>query len=193
MDVISPISGTEEPIRSGGADTDKFAFLIWAHPGAGGIVVIGNQLDPVAHHRADAAFQSHSVTAIDQVRFRGHFASCTCLANTHSHQVQIEETRADRFLGGQLTQNHIWVRGDIRAGRTPDQRTNLMLNIVRDISLIAGVVQDNIWVYVCNLLPTHMVEYGHVLPAPGEERQWFDNLPTRLREYLKSLGTTETR
>jgi phenylpyruvate tautomerase PptA (4-oxalocrotonate tautomerase family) len=51
-------------------------------------------------------------------------------------QVQIEETRADRFLGGQLTQNHIWVRGDIRAGRTPDQRTNLMLNIMRDISLI---------------------------------------------------------
>jgi phenylpyruvate tautomerase PptA (4-oxalocrotonate tautomerase family) len=35
-------------------------------------------------------------------------------------QVQIEETRADRFLGGQLTQNHIWVRGDIRADRTPD-------------------------------------------------------------------------
>jgi len=29
------------------------------------------------------------------------------------------------------------------------------------------------------------------LPAPGEERQWFDNLPARLREYLKSLGTTE--
>jgi hypothetical protein len=89
-------------------------------------------------------------------------------------------------LGGQLTQNHIWVRGDIRAGRTPDQRTNLMLNIMRDISLITGVVEDNIWVYVCNLLPTDMVEYGHVLPAPGEERQWFDNLPARLREYLKS-------
>ena len=31
------------------------------------------------------------------------------------------------FWARQLTQNHIWVRGDIRAGRTPDQRTSLML------------------------------------------------------------------
>src|SRR5215469_11417500 len=106
-------------------------------------------------------------------------------------QVQIEESKMDEFLGGQLTHTHIWVRGDIRAGRTPDQRTSLMLNIMQDISEITDLNEDNIWVYLCNLAPTDMVEYGHVLPAPGEEEQWFANLPPRLREYLKSLGLLE--
>jgi phenylpyruvate tautomerase PptA (4-oxalocrotonate tautomerase family) len=71
-------------------------------------------------------------------------------------QVQIEESKMDRFLGGQLTHTHIWVRGDIRAGRTPDQRTSLMLNIMQDISEITGLNEDNIWVYLCNLAPTDM-------------------------------------
>jgi phenylpyruvate tautomerase PptA (4-oxalocrotonate tautomerase family) len=109
-------------------------------------------------------------------------------AHPYFVQVQIEETRADRYLGGQLTQKHIWVRGDIRAGRSQHQRTSMMLDIMRKISEITGVIEDNIWVYVCNLLPTDMVEYGHVLPSPGEEQQWFSNLPPRLREYLESLG-----
>jgi phenylpyruvate tautomerase PptA (4-oxalocrotonate tautomerase family) len=106
-------------------------------------------------------------------------------------QVQIEETRADRYLGGQLTQKHIWVRGDIRAGRSEHQRTSLILNIMRDISEITGASEDNIWIYLCNLLPTDAVEYGHVLPSLGEEQQWFANLPPKLREYLGSLGTTK--
>ena len=61
-----------------------------------------------------------------------------------------------------MTHTHIWVRGDIRAGRTPDQRTSLMLNIMQDISEITGLNEDNIWVYLCNFAPTDMVEYGHV-------------------------------
>jgi hypothetical protein len=109
-------------------------------------------------------------------------------AHPYFVQVQIEETRADRYLGGQLTQNHIWIRGDIRAGRAPEVRSSMMLNIMRDIKDITGLIEDNIWVYVNNLLPTDMVEYGHVLPSPGEEQQWFNNLPPRLREYLESLG-----
>ena len=65
-----------------------------------------------------------------------------------------------------------------------------MLNIMRDLTEITGVIEDNIWVYVCNLVPTDMVEYGHVLPSPGEEQQWFSSLKPKLREYLKSLGIT---
>jgi phenylpyruvate tautomerase PptA (4-oxalocrotonate tautomerase family) len=106
-------------------------------------------------------------------------------------QVQIEETRADRYLGGQLTEKHIWVRGDIRAGRSERQRTSMMLNIMRDISEITKATEDKIWVYVCNLEPTDMVEYGHVLPPPGEEQQWFANLPSKLRAYLETLGITK--
>jgi phenylpyruvate tautomerase PptA (4-oxalocrotonate tautomerase family) len=107
-------------------------------------------------------------------------------------QVIIDENQSrDRFLGGQLTTNHIWIRGDIRAGRTEEQRKKLMLNIVRDVSQITGVDEDSIWVYLCNLEPTDMVEYGQVLPAPGDEQAWFAQLPQPLKDYLARLGTTK--
>lgn len=106
-------------------------------------------------------------------------------------QVVIEETEADRYLGGQKTSDHIWVRGDIRAGRSEEAREQMMVKIMEDISKIARLSEDSIWVYVCNLAPTDMVEYGHVLPPPGKEKQWFEGLPQSLQRYLASLGTTK--
>ena len=38
-------------------------------------------------------------------------------------QVVVDETQANRYLGGRLTGGHVWVRGDIRAGRT-ERRTD---------------------------------------------------------------------
>jgi hypothetical protein len=107
-------------------------------------------------------------------------------------QVVIEEEgNAKRFLGGTATDHHIWIRGDIRAGRTEEQRAQLMLNVMNDVSQITGYASDDIWVYLCNLAPTDMVEYGHVLPKPGEEQSWFESLPLSLRKYLESLGIQE--
>ena len=45
--------------------------------------------------------------------------------------------------------------------------------------------------YVCNLEPTDMVEYGSGPPKPGHEKEWFEKLPGRLQEYLTSLGTSK--
>jgi hypothetical protein len=105
-------------------------------------------------------------------------------------QVLIEDTQADRYLGGERTPDHIWIRGDVRAGRTEEQRTAMMTKMMQDISRITGVGQENVWVYVCNLGPTDMIEYGHVLPPPGQEKAWFESLPGSLRTYLAKLGTT---
>ena len=105
-------------------------------------------------------------------------------------QVIVDETQANRYLGGRLTGEHVWVRGDIRAGRTEGARTQLMLKIMQDVARITGITSDNIWVYVCNLEPTDMVEYGHVLPRPGQESAWFDTLPVKLQAYLRNLGVT---
>ena len=104
-------------------------------------------------------------------------------------QVQIDETPSrQRFLGGTLTNDHIWIRGDIRAGRPDDVRQRLMMNIMQDVSRIAGIPSSSVWIYLCNLAPTDMVEYGHVLPAPGQEQQWFASLPETLQQYLTGLG-----
>lgn len=110
-------------------------------------------------------------------------------APTFFVQVVIEESKTTRrYLGGQVSGSHIWVRGDIRAGRPEAVRSTLMLAIMKDLSAITGVPEDSIWVYLCNLVPTDMVEFGHVLPAPGQELAWFEALPQDLQAYLKGLG-----
>jgi phenylpyruvate tautomerase PptA (4-oxalocrotonate tautomerase family) len=107
-------------------------------------------------------------------------------------QVVIEENEsATRYLGGDRADDHIWIRGDIRAGRPEEVRGRLMLSIMRDVSTIAKVREESIWVYLCNLEPTDMVEYGHVLPAPGKEQEWFEGLPPSLQSYLEGLGAQQ--
>src|SRR5215467_3950532 len=71
--------------------------------------------------------------------------------------------------------------------RTSDQRQRLMLTLVRAVSEIAGVEESAIWVYLCNLAPDDMVEYGRVLPPPGKEQEWFEALPPELQRYLTSI------
>ncbi len=106
-------------------------------------------------------------------------------------QVVIEEKKsADRFLGGSRAAGQIWIRGDIRAGRTQAQRNAMMLRIMKEVSRITNAKEEEIWVYLCNLEPTDMLEYGHVLPQPGEEADWFSRLPKPLQDYLAQLGTT---
>jgi len=109
-------------------------------------------------------------------------------------QVEINESATKtRFLGGSLADRHIWIRGDIRAGRSEDVRQRLMLSIMRDVSRITNLQERDIWVYLCNLAPTDMVEYGHVLPQPGQEKTWFESLPDELKTYLLNLGVDQNK
>ena len=104
-------------------------------------------------------------------------------------QVVIEEEgSAKRYIGGLATTEYIWIRVDMRAGRTEQQREELMLQIVGDVSRISGVPAENVWINLCMLEPTDMVEYGRVLPGPGKEHEWFNTLPASVRERLESLG-----
>ena len=104
-------------------------------------------------------------------------------------QVVIDENEhRRRYLNGQPADHQIWIRADIRAGRTKEQRQRLMMGIVQAISEISGVEESAIWVYLCNLAPDDMVEYGQVLPLPGKEQEWFKALPTDLQRHLTSKG-----
>jgi phenylpyruvate tautomerase PptA (4-oxalocrotonate tautomerase family) len=52
-------------------------------------------------------------------------------------QVEIDESETrTRFLGGMPSNAHVWVRADIRSGRSDEVRQRLMLNIMRDIGEI---------------------------------------------------------
>src|SRR5438094_1886850 len=103
-------------------------------------------------------------------------------------QVVIDESdQRQCYLGGQRAEHQIWIRGDIRAGRTSEQRQRLMLGIVQAVSEISGVEESAIWVYLCSLAPDDMVEYGRVLPQPGQEQAWFEGLSAELQRYLTSI------
>ena len=104
-----------------------------------------------------------------------------------------ENEHRRRYLNGQPADHQIWIRADIRAGRTSEQRQRLMRGIVQAISEISGVEESAIWVYLCNLAPDDMVEYGRVLPQPGKEQEWFEALPPGLQQYLMSIRIQNER
>ena len=119
---------------------------------------------------------------VDAITFRHSEATG---APSYFVQVVIEEARADRYLGGERTSDHIWVRGDIRAGRTEEQRIGLMTKMMQDISLVTSVRQENVWIYLCNLDPTESL-------AP-ETRAAHSSVSSRKRQDSlgRSLGNSQ--
>ena len=131
----------------------------------------------------DAARKADMARAIAR-----HHSEATGAPSYFVQVVYEEKAAEDRYIGGRVAGRHIWIRGDIRAGRGAEQRQNLMVAITRDVARIAGVAEADIWIYLCNLAPTDMIEFGNVLPEPGGETAWYDALPETVREYLLTLG-----
>ena len=47
--------------------------------------------------------------------------------------------------------------------------------------------KEHIWVYLEDLEPNQMIEYGEILPKSGEEKIWFENLSPELKKKLNDL------
>jgi hypothetical protein len=64
------------------------------------------------------------------------------------------------------------------------------------IALMAKAVGDAakvensraVWVYVGELPPRQMIEFGHLLPEAGDEPAWTAALPAADREFMQSIG-----
>lgn len=81
----------------------------------------------------------------------------------------------------------VFVHGHIREGRPPEVRTAVALGIRDAVTAVTGLPADVVWVYVSEVPPGQMIEFGHVLPAPGGEQAWTDGLPDGLRAHLREL------
>lgn len=97
---------------------------------------------------------------------------------------KIEEN--SHFLGSKkVITKQIFVHGEIREGRS-DKVKNKLITSLRDALInFSGVDKENIWVYLVDLKPDQMIEYGEILPKPGDESVWFNALPTNLKKKLK--------
>jgi phenylpyruvate tautomerase PptA (4-oxalocrotonate tautomerase family) len=82
----------------------------------------------------------------------------------------------------------VWVYGHIRRGRPAEVRTAIAVGIRDALEAIAQIPRQFIWVYLNELAHTDMIEFGSVLPVPGDEAAWVQGLDPAIRDYLLSLS-----
>lgn len=90
--------------------------------------------------------------------------------------------------GGAAALDHVWVRADIRAGRSKEQKAKMLTRIMAETSAILGVSDQDVWVYISDIPAEGVLEFGAVLPEPGQEEAWLAALPEALREKLRKAA-----
>lgn len=87
---------------------------------------------------------------------------------------------ADHFIGGKPLQNDlIYLHGHIRAGRTPEQKRDLIAQFVKSLAEAASAPPNAVWVYLTELPPAQMVEFGHTLPLPAKKPHGSNPFPPK--------------
>ncbi len=96
---------------------------------------------------------------------------------------------ANHFIGGKpLQHDFLFLQGHIRAGRTPEQKQDLLLQLVHALAAAAAAPQNAIWIYLNELPANQMAEFGHTLPQPGTEAEWFNALSQEDRNLMDRIG-----
>ena len=110
-------------------------------------------------------------------------------ANTFFAQVIFQKNEnKSHFIGGKLVRNkEIFLNGQIRAGRTSTIKKNLILGLREVLIKNTKLKSDCLWVYLEDLPPQQMIEYGEILPKSGEEKKWFKSLSISLKKRLKRI------
>jgi phenylpyruvate tautomerase PptA (4-oxalocrotonate tautomerase family) len=110
-------------------------------------------------------------------------------ANTYFAQVIFNNTKNnDHFMGGKkVKEPQLFLVGQIRAGRSIKIKNKLILKL-RDILVKKSKLdRTQVWVYIIDLIPSQMIEYGAILPKSGGEVEWFNNLSPKLKKKLSKI------
>jgi phenylpyruvate tautomerase PptA (4-oxalocrotonate tautomerase family) len=111
-------------------------------------------------------------------------------AQTFFAQVVFHETTPDSwFMGGApLEGSQVYLCGHLRGGRPKEMKDRLVLGLRDVVQEGAGVEKSKVWAYLVELPASHMVEFGYVLPEPGNEKAWLADMPKEDREMLEAIG-----
>jgi phenylpyruvate tautomerase PptA (4-oxalocrotonate tautomerase family) len=115
-------------------------------------------------------------------------------APTFFAQVIFEEVKSgNHFMGGvplvhDQLYDQIFVYGRVRAGRSIQDKLKMIKLMAEAVGEAAGVRRTGVWIYIAELPPRQMIEYGYVLPDPGDEEVWTNALPKEDREFMQSVG-----
>ena len=110
-------------------------------------------------------------------------------ANTYFAQVIFNKTKKNNhFMGGKkVKEPSLFLLGQIREGRPKKVKDKLISNLKDILVKKSKLDETQVWVYIVDLPPSQMIEYGAVLPESGKEKQWFRNLSSKLKKKLSSI------
>ena len=110
-------------------------------------------------------------------------------ANTYFAQVIFNKTKKNNhFMGGKkVKEPSLFLLGQIRAGRSKEVKDKLISDLKNILAQNSKLDETQIWVYINDLPPSQMIEYGAVLPESGKEKEWFKTLSPKLRKKLSSM------
>ena len=110
-------------------------------------------------------------------------------ANTYFAQVIFNKTKTDNhFMGGKkVKEPSLFLLGQIRAGRSKEVKDKLIADLKDVLVKNSKLDETQVWVYINDLPPSQMIEYGAVLPESGKESEWFNNLSRKLKDKLSKI------
>ena len=110
-------------------------------------------------------------------------------ANTYFAQVIFNKTKKNNhFMGGKkVKEPSLFLLGQIRAGRSKKIKDKLISDLKNVLVKKSNLNETQVWVYIIDLPPSQMIEYGAVLPVSGKEKEWFKNLSPKLKKKLSSI------
>lgn len=132
----------------------------------------------------DAAAKARAAEAITATH------SAVTGAATFFAQVIIHEIPdGNYFVGGKpLAGRQVFLNGQIRAGRSAPDRKRLLVGLRDGVAAACGLQASDVWVYLTDLPARDMIEYGHILPEPGDEAAWLQALPDADRQRMMKTG-----
>ena len=89
--------------------------------------------------------------------------------------------------GKKVKEPSLFLHGQIRAGRLKKTKDKLINDLKETLVKNSKLDETQVWVYIVDLPPSQMIEYGAVLPESGKEKQWFMGLSNKLKKKLSAL------
>ena len=95
------------------------------------------------------------------------------------------------FVGGKVLRgvDHVYVHGTIRAGRDGATKERMLVEFMKVVSKAAQLEEHCVQVYLSDIPARQVLEFGKILPLPGDEEAWWESIPEYLRARMIALGS----